>query len=300
MEKAGRRLGAGKKHGQKPLGASGLRVLLEIGSMSDAPEEEGAEGDVDHGLGDVEALFIVSHEASPAHHPTEGSLDNPTARQDVEACGAFDPADHLDDEVEEGGLVHQCCAIIGAVGKEMFDPGPALTDRVEDGLAAGRVRDVRRRQIDEKQPAIGIYGNVTFVADDLLGRVEAALLGRRGLDGLAVDHGGRGARRAPRTLAVHHQREVVDRVEQQAPNEAAKPPVHRLPGREIAGQHLPAAARTNQITDCVNHFPQVGLSRSKAACHSSYQGLGTDIATIKLKTALARIHQPGGETDLMA
>jgi len=50
----------------------------------------------------------------------------------------------------------------------MFDPGPPLTDRVEDGRAAGRVRDVRRRQIDEKQPAIGIYGNVAFAADDLL------------------------------------------------------------------------------------------------------------------------------------
>ena len=189
----------------------------------------------------IEIIFRVPPPESPAGpgSPIEKGtsrqhctgVHNPTAGQDVEACGAFDPADHLDDEVEEGGLVHQCCAIIGAVGKEMFDPGPALTDRVEDGLAAGRVRDVRRRQIDEKQPAIGIYGNVTFVADDLLGRVEAALLGRRGLDGLAVDHGGRGARRAPRTLAVHHQREVVDRVEQQAPNEAAKPPVHLPTGR---------------------------------------------------------------------
>jgi hypothetical protein len=40
---------------------------------------------VDHGLGDVEALFIVSRKASPAHHLSEGSLDNPTAGQDVEA-----------------------------------------------------------------------------------------------------------------------------------------------------------------------------------------------------------------------
>ncbi len=182
-----------------------LRVLLEMASMSDTPEEEGAEGDVDHGLGDVEALLVVSHEASPAHHPSEGSLYDPSTGQDMEALGAFDPADHLDDEVEEGGLVHQRSPIIGAVGKEMFDPGPALADRVENRLAAGRVRDVRRRQIDQKQPAIGIYGNVTLAADDLLGRVEAARLGRRGLDRLAVYHGGRGARLSPRTLAVHHQ-----------------------------------------------------------------------------------------------
>jgi len=124
------------------------------------------------------------------------------------------------------------------------------------------VRDVCRRQIDQKQPAIGIDGNVTLAADDLLGRVEAARLGHRGLDRLARDHGGREARLTPRTLAVHHQRDVVERVEQQAPNEAPEPPVHRLPRREIAGQHLPATARTNQIADCVDHFPQIGLSRS--------------------------------------
>lgn len=96
--------------------------------MSDTSEEEGAEGDVDHCLGDVEALLVISHQASPAHYPSEGSLHNPTTGQDVETCGAFDPADHLDDEVEEGGLVHQHCPIIGTVGKEMFDPGPALAD----------------------------------------------------------------------------------------------------------------------------------------------------------------------------
>ena len=38
-----------------------IRVLLEMASMSDTPEEEGTEGDVDHGLGDVEALFVISH-----------------------------------------------------------------------------------------------------------------------------------------------------------------------------------------------------------------------------------------------
>ena len=80
---------------------------------------------------DVEALFVISHEASPAHHPAEGSLYDPSTGQDVEAWGTFDPADHLDDEVEEGGLVYQRPATIGAVGKEMFDPGPALTNGVE-------------------------------------------------------------------------------------------------------------------------------------------------------------------------
>jgi hypothetical protein len=125
----------------------------------------------------------------------------------------------------------------------MFDPGPALTHGVENRLATGRVRDVGRRQIDQKQPAIGIDGHVTFAADSLLGRVEAARLGRRGLltDWLSITtaEGLAGAI-------------VVDRVEQQATNEAG---TTSTPGREIAGQHHPATARTNQIADRVDHFP---------------------------------------------
>src|ERR1700727_1825254 len=100
--------------------------------MSDPSDEEGAESNVDHGLGDVDALFVVTDEASPAGHPSEGSFNHPSARQDGEAFGSFDATDDLDGELQESGLVHQLCPVIGAVGEEMLYPGPALADRIQD------------------------------------------------------------------------------------------------------------------------------------------------------------------------
>jgi hypothetical protein len=53
--------------------------------MDDAAEEEASEGDVDYGLGAVDALLLVAHETAPAGHPSEGALDNPATGKNFEA-----------------------------------------------------------------------------------------------------------------------------------------------------------------------------------------------------------------------
>src|SRR3954453_21446786 len=87
--------------------AKRLRVRLRNRSMRDAPEEQAAHRDMDHGLRDVDAGLVVAYQAAPSHHPAEGPLDDPAGRLHLEARLGIDPADDLDDEFEEGGLVHQ-------------------------------------------------------------------------------------------------------------------------------------------------------------------------------------------------
>ena len=86
--------------------------------MGDAAQEEASHCDVDHRLGDVEALLEVSDEAAPADQPAERALDDPPARQHLEPRFAIDAAHDLEDEVDERRLVEQLGAIVGAVSEQ--------------------------------------------------------------------------------------------------------------------------------------------------------------------------------------
>src|ERR1700688_1285642 len=218
---------------------------------------------MDHGLGDVEASLVIAHQAAPAGKPRERSLDHPAAGQDPEARLVVDTAHDLDDEVKEGVLVHHLGAIIGAIGEEMFEPGPALADGVEDHLGSSGVGYVCGGEIDHQEAAISIDHDVAFAANYLLAGIVAALgAWRWRLDRLAVDNPAGRARLAALLLAIHHQRDVVDSAKQEQPHETAEPPINRLPGWEVLRQHPPAAAGANQIADGIDHLAQIDLSSS--------------------------------------
>ena len=90
-------------------------------------------------------------------------------------------------------------------------------------------------------------------ADPLVGVVAAPGRLRR-LDGLAVENGGGRAGGAAGVLAVEHQREIVEGAEQQPAREAAEPPLHGQPGREVVRQQAPAAAGAGVIADGIDHL----------------------------------------------
>src|SRR5678816_999462 len=117
-------------------------ISLRMLRMVDSADKQVAHGEVDHGFGDVEAPLVVAHEATVACQPTEAALDDPPARQYFEAGLGIEATDDLDDEVEIGRFVEELAPIVGAIGEQMLDPGPTLTDGVEDRLRAGAVRDL--------------------------------------------------------------------------------------------------------------------------------------------------------------
>ena len=95
--------------------------------MSVSADEIYAHSDEDHGMGDVDTLLVVAHEAAPPLHPAEGSFDHPAAWQNFKALLVIRPADDLDNELQVRGLVHQLEPVVGAVGG--IDASPRASER---------------------------------------------------------------------------------------------------------------------------------------------------------------------------
>jgi hypothetical protein len=230
--------------------------------VGNSPDQEASESDVDHGFGTVDAFLVVTHETPPPRHPSERSLNDPSTRDDLEAHGGVGSLDDLDGEIPEGGLVHELGAVIGSVGEQMLQPRPALAHTVQDHLSPGAVGNVGGRQVDHQKTAIGVDRDVALATHDLLAGVVSPCFRFRSFDRLAVDDAPGWARLASDALSVEHQRDVVDRLKHEPTHESSKPPIDRLPGREVIRQHPPSPARTRHVADRVQHLPQIDLDRA--------------------------------------
>src|SRR5215217_8011852 len=100
---------------------------------------------------------------------------------------------------------------------------------------------------------------------------RAAALG--GLDALAVEHRGRGRRLAADPLAISHDEQVLDRLEQALVTPSAEPAEDRAPRRQVARQKPPRDAAAQEIKDRIEDLPQRPFPRPPSGTRLWHQGL---------------------------
>src|SRR5215203_985157 len=149
--------------------------------MADAAQEQASHADVDHGLRYITELLVVTHQPPPACHPAERPLDQPAARQHVEALLALQLAHDLDHEVAVDRLAHQLAAVVSSVREQVPEPWPTLANGLDDLLCAFGVLHVGGREVHHQEPPVGVHRHVPLAALHLLRRIIAAPPGAAGV-----------------------------------------------------------------------------------------------------------------------
>ncbi len=128
---------------------------------------------MDHGLGNVQTLLVVAHQPSPADHPAEGPSDDPPTRDRREPDLLIGSPYDLDDKIEEHCFVQKSGPVVGTIGKQVLEPGPAFAEAIQDELSTGAVRNVGCCEVHHEQSPVRIDGDVPLAANDLLAAVLA-------------------------------------------------------------------------------------------------------------------------------
>ena len=102
---------------------------------------------MDHGLGNVQTLFVIAHQPSPADYPAEGSFYDPLTRDQLEPDLLIGPPYDLDDKTKERRFIHRPGPIVGTVGEQVLKSGPAFADAFQDELSTGAVGHIGRCEV---------------------------------------------------------------------------------------------------------------------------------------------------------
>ena len=183
---------------------------------------------MDDSGGHIEALFIIAYEPTPVRHPAKGAFDDRAPRKVRGRVLVRQFVDDLHDEVQEGCLVVELAALVGAIGQQMLDLGPAPLERLKHFDGTGRFGDVGRRQTHHGRSAVSINSDVALAPGRSLGRIELVTGSCRGLDRLGVEDRSGWLERTLLELTAWHPGQVGDHLEENAAGEATEPRIHRL------------------------------------------------------------------------
>lgn len=114
---------------------------------------------MDHGLGHIDALFIISHQTTPAGHPGEGAFA-PQRRGSTLKLGSLSM--RRTTSMTEPSNTALSVSLRKRYRRTGADLRPALADRVQDDLRTSAVGNIRRRQIDCEKPAVSSPAHSEF------------------------------------------------------------------------------------------------------------------------------------------
>jgi hypothetical protein len=124
--------------------------------ISNASDEQASHGQENYCLGDVDAALVVTDEAAVSVQPADAALEHAAAGITLKP---------------------------GSVSVRRTTSTPKSRNRHRSRA----VGNIGRSQVHGQRPSVGIYRDVPLAFNDLFPNVVAALVGHRGLDGLAIN-----------------------------------------------------------------------------------------------------------------
>lgn len=181
-------------------------------------------------------------------------LDDPTARLNGEADLVGVLAHDLDGD--QRGLGNSITRVF-AVGEDPLDKREDIARGPQKRPAAVAILDTRRMRFEHETAPICIDEGMALAAvNSLAGIIAAWPTGFRRLYALTVDDSSRGTGLPPESLAISHDKRVVDLLEQTGIAPCRKPAIDRAPRRKVRWQLAPRTTGLHDVADAVDDLPQ--------------------------------------------
>jgi len=204
----------------------------------------------------IQANFIIPAQPSRFGQPAEGSLNDPSLGQYLEAIGPVAPADNFQVQFAKGAQPFDPLnqrAEVTAVGPNDLQATKKAHQSLEERLGCVPVLHGSAGDHQRQNQAQGVHRQVALAAFDLFARVVAAFPGLIGrLDRLAVNNSCRRGDRPALALAQPVSQGVVDEGPGPILAPSAEVAINGLPGREVSGQKPPGATTTHDVEDRIH------------------------------------------------
>src|SRR5262245_19596351 len=219
-------------------------------------------GQIDHRFTGVNLVLEVSAQAPIPAQPTEGSFDDPPARDDHEAFGVHRTAGNLQPP-PTGVLDPPPDSFIASIGPDEFPAAPPVVDTALDSrkeflqerFATRAIRHARTMHHHQHEQPQDIYYDVAFPPIDLLVDIHAPGLSAFGrLDAVAVDNDGTGLGLSPCLLSYGFDQHRVKGVPQSTVTPPPVVAIHLLPWRKVVWHQSPCLPTAYDIEDGIENL----------------------------------------------